>query len=143
MGQLLAKRGVARTRVVAVIGVASVWQPVGTAIAQVPSINFRRSYTPMHPDASFSGETTRSLPAWQPHVGIWSSLAKNVVEIRTLDGEVVATPLEHQFVMDAFVNWGLGRRLTVGASMPAVIYQTGDTVQVHGIRSEEISNSAR
>jgi len=101
--------------------------------AQVPSINFRRPFVPMHPEGTLAAEPAESLPPWRPHLGLWGSYAQDVVEVRTLDDDPVGTPLQSQWVADAFMNWGVGSWLTVGALLPVAMHQAGESVPVAGV----------
>jgi OOP family OmpA-OmpF porin len=101
----------------------------GIARAQVlPSIDARTWRPSTDPNASLVVE-----PAVTPGPGAFSfggyaSYALRPLTLRHAGTEDVAyRPVEHQLGLDAVANLGLGQRFALGAVVPVLLYQEGDT----------------
>src|SRR5690606_11269140 len=101
-----------------------------------PSINFRRPFTPMHPEGTFASEPAESARPWTPHAGVWASYGNDLVEVRSLDDSLVASPLKHQLVADVFTNWSFDHGLAAGVVVPVGLYQSGGSSDVAGLPDE-------
>jgi len=105
-----------------------------TARAQVaPSLDLRGFRPPTHPESSLFLEPTSTPGPGAFNVGAWGSYAYRLFTLRDQDGSVVLEPVQHQVSLDYVASIGLGERVSLGLSLPTVLYQTGDDAEDRGL----------
>jgi hypothetical protein len=99
-----------------------------TAEAQAPNVELGRPHATTHPEALAELEPTTTPEQWDFNLGVLSSYAYSLLTLEDGEGETISTPVGHRFGIDYFAGLGLGGRVAVGASLPTVMYQTGDAL---------------
>jgi hypothetical protein len=99
----------------------------GLAGAQpVPSLDLRGFRPPTHPEGLLSVEPTASPGPGEWNIGTWFSYAYRPIVVRDPFRREDVAPIEHQLSLDLVGSIGVGERLGVGVSLPAVLAQGGD-----------------
>lgn len=98
----------------------------GAAAAQVPSLDLRNFRPSTDAQAILYLEPVSTPGPGQWNVGAWGSYAHRLVVLEDSEGETVLVPLRNQFSLDYTAGVGLGERLSLGLSLPTVLYQEGD-----------------
>jgi OOP family OmpA-OmpF porin len=100
-----------------------------TALAEpVPSLDLRAFHPPADPKGALFLEPAATPGPGNFNVVSYLSYAHELVVLEDADGSRVAVPLEHQLSLDYAGSIGIGERLALGATLPTVLYQTGDDV---------------
>src|SRR5687768_13561386 len=92
----------------------------------VPSLDLRGFRPPTHPEGLLSVEPTASPGPGEWNVGTWFSYAYRPIVVADPFRRVDVAPIEHQLSLDLVGSIGVGERLGVGVSLPAVLAQGGD-----------------
>jgi OmpA-OmpF porin, OOP family len=92
----------------------------------VPSLDLRGFRPPTHPEGLLSVEPTASPGPGEWNIGTWFSYAYRPIVVRDPFGGDDVAPIEHQLSLDLVGSIGVGERLGVGVSLPAVLAQGGD-----------------
>jgi hypothetical protein len=93
--------------------------------AAEPSLDLRRFQPPTHPEGLSWVEPTSTPEFGEWNLGGWLSYAYRAVEVADASG-VESVPVRHQLSADLAFGIGLGQRLGLGLTLPAVLYQSGD-----------------
>jgi len=98
-----------------------------TALADpVPSLDLRNFRPSTDSQAILYLEPVSTPGPAQWNVGAWGSYAHRLVVLEDAQGETVLVPVRNQFSVDYTAGIGLGERLSLGLSLPTVVYQEGD-----------------
>jgi hypothetical protein len=100
--------------------------PVASA-EPLPSLDLRGFQPPTDPKGSLYLE-----PITTPGHGNWNtaglmSWAYRPAVLRDANGDVAAKLVSHQLSLDMLFGLGLGKRASVGAALPSVLYQNGES----------------
>jgi OOP family OmpA-OmpF porin len=93
--------------------------------AAEPSLDLRRFQPPTHPEGLTWVEPTSTPERGEWNLGAWLGYAYRAVEVPASNGGETV-PVRHQLSADLAFGIGLGQRLGLGLTLPAVLYQTGD-----------------
>lgn len=98
------------------------------AAAQAPNIELGRVHASSHPEALAELEPTLVPEQGLFNAAVLASYAYSPLTLEDENGDTVATPIRHRAGLDYFIGVGLGGRVAIGASLPTVMYQTGDAM---------------
>lgn len=98
------------------------------AAAEAPNVELGRVHASSHPEALAELEPTLVPEQGQFNAGVLASYAYSLLTLEDENGDAIATPIRHRAGLDYFLGLGLGGRVAVGASLPTVMYQTGDAM---------------
>lgn len=96
-----------------------------SAAAEPVGLDLRPFQISPDPEASPALEPTATPGHLEWNVGLWASYAYRSIELDDRVRGTLAVPLEHQLSTDFVANVGLADRLSVGAVVPAVLFQSG------------------
>jgi OOP family OmpA-OmpF porin len=99
-----------------------------TARAQAPNIELGRVHASSHPEALAELEPTAVPEQGDFNAAVLASYSYALLTLEDGSGETLSTPIRHRAGVDYFVGIGLGGRVAIGASLPTVMYQTGDAI---------------
>jgi OOP family OmpA-OmpF porin len=103
----------------------------------LPSVDLRGFQPPTAPDGSLYLEPTRTPGPWQWNTAGWLSWSYRPVVLRDMNGDRIASIVDHQMSFDFTASTGIGRLGAIGVDLPAVVYQTGDsTTRTAGVLGE-------
>ncbi len=81
-----------------------------------------------HPEALAELEPTQVPEQGDFNAALLASYSYALLTLEDGSGNELATPIRHRAGLDYFVGLGLGGRVALGASLPTVMYQTGDAL---------------
>ncbi len=99
------------------------------ARAQPRAVNLRHVWVSPDPEATLSLEPARTPGHLEWNLGVWASYANRSIEVSDPVRGTLGVPIQHRLAFDTVLGIGLIDRLFVGAVLPLVAYQVGDSVQ--------------
>ncbi len=92
----------------------------------VPSLDLRGFRPPTHPEGLISLEPTAAPGSGDWNLGAWFSYAYRPIVVHDPFRGDDTVPIEHQLSVDLVGSIGVGERVGVGVSLPAVLAQGGE-----------------
>ncbi|MBL8611077.1 MAG: hypothetical protein JNL38_27285, partial [Myxococcales bacterium] len=108
------------------LGAVGVWLGLTGAAKAEPSIDTRTFRPSTDPAANLVLEPTSTPGPWNFHAAAFASYANGPITLRNAGTDDVAyRPVLHLLGMDLVGSLGIGNRVTVGALVPVILYQSG------------------
>ena len=98
-----------------------------SAHAEGPLFDARTFRPPTAPDSSLYLESSQTPGAGHWHIGSWLSWAHRPIVMRKTNGDVAASLVSEQLALDLLGNVGVAKQASVGLSIPAILYQQGES----------------